>query len=688
MIRFRVGQAWKREALGPGGPRDAFAFELDGVNLLIGASEEPLVRVVGALVDTAAALLVDGERAGQVSLEDVHLELCLWRSEGQGLEVSVIDLSPPPRLAQGVVRLELPEFLEAVGRCARGLLGDLAQRGAEVGAEHELLDRQLRRLQGAVIEDLEPPAAEPWAITREAGAGLGFTLRDDAGRLGAWSRRSRAGLPPLLIDGDVTLANGQAQRGLPFLTLMGLARAATEGEVSFLRTPLPPEEIFRAGLDLCLALRTHQPALGSNPYVEALQRRCTDGLVALRQPVPDTTGRRVSSPRPTTETPLATVGELRRVRLRPGWSRTVALGEDGGRLLLGRKWVIAHSPRAAHAFTRRGQEGFRHLSSRGVAIADDGFAVLASPELVIAQAALAGSAGWLRDHDGTMLGPTLLRRGDVLITRLGRRGAVGFQAITGRELWRYEPARTQSSAMGLVGDRVLLGTDGGTLYGLDGATGQPRFQINTNLPVAHPPLAIRHRALVVLNRGDHSAAFLCNAHGDAGSVPAGAIAWTRELVLATPCPPVALRAGLFLGGGRDGRAVVVSLGARGQVLWEREVACDSRTLRLQPHDGGVIATDARGAAARLEADGATAWVLGSAGDELHHPIAPALRRQVLVLPGPVTRLVDPRGGRVLAELETSGHLLDVAVDARLSLYVLREPGTLEHWSPSAALSVL
>src|SRR3990167_7177931 len=80
MIRFRVGHSWKRETPGPGGPRDEFAFELEGINVLPGANDEPLVRIVGALVDTVGALVVDGERAGQVSLEDVHLELCFWRT--------------------------------------------------------------------------------------------------------------------------------------------------------------------------------------------------------------------------------------------------------------------------------------------------------------------------------------------------------------------------------------------------------------------------------------------------------------------------------------------------------------------------------------------------------------------------------------------------------------------------------
>ena len=44
MIRFRIGQSWKRERTAS--PVDAFGLDLDGVNLLAGASEEPLAKVV------------------------------------------------------------------------------------------------------------------------------------------------------------------------------------------------------------------------------------------------------------------------------------------------------------------------------------------------------------------------------------------------------------------------------------------------------------------------------------------------------------------------------------------------------------------------------------------------------------------------------------------------------------------
>ena len=81
-------------------------------------------------------------------------------------------------------------------------------------------------------------------------------------------------------------------------------------------------------------------------------------------------------------------------------------------------------------------------------------------------------------------------------------------------------------------------------------------------------------------------------------------------------------------------------------------------------------------------------MLGSSGDELNHAIAPFIRRKTLVVPGPVTRLVHPAGGRVLAELPTGARVLDLVGDARLNLYVLREPGTLETFVPGAALSLV
>ncbi|MDP2270750.1 MAG: PQQ-binding-like beta-propeller repeat protein [Archangium sp.] len=689
MIRFRVGHSWQREPPGPGGPRDAFAFELEGINVLPGANDEPLVRIVTALVDTVSAMVVDGERAGQVSLEDVHLELCFWRTFGNEVTVVVIDLSQPPRQVRAPIAVELPTLVEATVKCARHFLRDVEQHRGDIETELVALEKRLKRLTSAVIEERprrEAPA--PWSAVRSATGTVGFSLRDDDGRTLAWNRKTRAGLPPLLFDGELTLADGTHHAGLPFLAMMGLARSAAEGNARIGGQQVPPDQLYLAGLDLCLALRSRNPALGANPYVEALQVRCTDGLMAMRKPVPDTTMATVSPPRSTPGVPLAPVGDVRRVTLQPRWSRPVALGEEGGRILLGKRWAIVHSPHAAHAFTKAGATAFRHLSTRGVAIGEDGDAICATPERLLFYEGRGPTAQWLRDADGGRLGPHLETIDGVLVCPLGRRGVAGFARLSGRELWRFEPPRTQSITFSRVGTRVLVGTDGGTLYGIDAGDGQVRFKVKAGLPVARAPVAVRNRALVVLNRGEHSAIYLCDALSSGDTTPAGAIVWTRELILSSPCAPVWARGHTWLGGARDGRTVLVCLGPRGQVLWEKTIPCDARTLTLLPWEGGVLVADARGAATRVLPDGSAEWVLGSSGDELNRAIPITVRRRTLVVPGPVTRLVQPRGGRVLAELATGPRMLDLVTDAKLTIYVLREPGTLETFVPGTALAVV
>ena len=68
MTRFRLGQRWKREPTAA--PVDSIALELDGVNLLAGAVEEPLAEVVPSLVGAAAALRAGRRRLVQVSLPE------------------------------------------------------------------------------------------------------------------------------------------------------------------------------------------------------------------------------------------------------------------------------------------------------------------------------------------------------------------------------------------------------------------------------------------------------------------------------------------------------------------------------------------------------------------------------------------------------------------------------------------
>lgn len=692
-IRFRIGHNWKREEPGPGGPRDEFALELEGINLLPGANDEPLVRIITGLIDTVSALVIDGERAGQLSLEDVHLELCLWRTHGHDVQASVIDLSAPPRQVRAPITIDLGALVEAATKCARNFLRDVSQHREALETELVALERKVKRLGEVVLEERSVRDVSAWSAVRSAGSGasgescIGFSLRDDDGRTQAWSRKTRAGLPPLLFDGELTHTSGAIKSGHPFLQMMGLARAATEGQAIFEGQKIAPEVVFVAGLELCLALRTRNPSLAANPYVEALQVRCTDGLTALRQPIPDTSVATVNVPRATAPgIPLAPVGELRRVGLQPRWSRPAALGEDGGQILLLKKGLVVHSPHAAHAFTARGETAFRHLSPRGVGVSPSGLVLCSTPDRLTC---FQGKEPlWFRDHDGGRPGARLDEVDGVLLTLYGRRTAAGLSVLTGREIWRFEPPRTQTMTFSRIGGRALIGTDGGTLYGLDISDGQVRFRVKAGLPVVRPAVAAGKRAIITLNRGEHSAIYLCDALAPGTTTPAGAIVWTRELILSTPGTPVTARGKSWVSGARDGRTFVVCLGPKGQVLWEKTVACDARTTRLIAFEGGVIACDARGAAVRLLPDGSTEWVLGSSGDELNHAIEPLLRRRTLIVPGPVTRLVQPRGGRVVGELSTGARMLDLTADSKMTITVLREPGSIETFVPSRALAVV
>src|SRR5690606_5659379 len=79
MIQLRIGQLWEREPLGI--PLDSVGIQVEGVELLPGASEEHLTSTVPALVEAVHALVVSGQRQAQVSLSVAHLELLLTRVE-------------------------------------------------------------------------------------------------------------------------------------------------------------------------------------------------------------------------------------------------------------------------------------------------------------------------------------------------------------------------------------------------------------------------------------------------------------------------------------------------------------------------------------------------------------------------------------------------------------------------------
>src|SRR5688572_24874069 len=102
MVRFRIGHSWKRER--EKAPKDAFGLELDGVDLLAGASEERLDRVVEALL-AALIDLVDGAPFSEVALPEAHLELVLGRRDAE-VRVEVVRVGRPAKRLRGPVTVE------------------------------------------------------------------------------------------------------------------------------------------------------------------------------------------------------------------------------------------------------------------------------------------------------------------------------------------------------------------------------------------------------------------------------------------------------------------------------------------------------------------------------------------------------------------------------------------------------
>jgi outer membrane protein assembly factor BamB len=690
MIRFRLGQSWKHEG-GEAEPSDAISLELDGVDLLAGAGDEPLTRAVPAVVDALAALTLSAERAGQVSLTEAELEMCLLRKGSSEVELSVVSLGRAAKLMRGPLTLDLLELAHAAARCAEALLRDVRERSPELARSARLqhLQSHARRLLTAehakALAGVDPGAFSHLEVPRPGT--LGFRLEDASGRLLAWKRRGLAPLPALLVGGEVTAEDGRVEKGLPFLMVLEASRKAStmgENELVALGPSMAssPAEVFGLGLKLCFALSARNPALSVNPYVEALCERCQEGLAALHQPTPAllpasskakkarAVGKRLTGP-----------GALRRLRFVTRWEKETPGLEGEGELRLSVKGPLVVTAHAAMAFHTDGRVLYRRVEAGGLNVSDDGRALVTSKGRLLFFEGASKEARWLRDYDGPPLyGPVLRKRGGLLIS-LANRGVACFSELTGAEQWRVDPARAQAGHLGLYGERVLLATDTGSLLGLDLEGGITRFRIRASLPFTAAPVAGGRRLIALLARGERSALI-------AADLSTGTLQWSKELLLERPAAPVLYRGRVLLAGRRTGKTCLVAFSRGGEQLWERTLPLEGSRLFVLGHSHGALVQDSRGAAAFVSSDGQIDWVLGTAGAELPHKVSPAYARGVAVLAGEAVRAVDPRSGRLLAEVKVGPALTALAADRQLNLYLLMENGLLRALKLAAQLSVV
>jgi outer membrane protein assembly factor BamB len=671
VLTLRLGDRWRR---GQAALKDGVSLEVEGVSLLPAVDEADLVAWLRGWLDALKALVVDRVATAQVSVDAPALELCLLRRPGLTLELSVVSLEPEPRRVSSPVTIDLVELRAAVETATRTFLRGAVE--ANVPVETAVaLERKLREATGRAITPFAAQSPDPWRFS-EAGEGVAFELDDRDGRT-LLVTRGAGSLAALLTAGALRLG-GTTSNQPPFLALMAAVRRR------------PSKATWELGLSVCAALHGRHPGWATNPWVDALFVRCTEGLASVRPPTPDVTptpAPRPSSPR--TEAPLSSVGTPRRVTLTPRWARPVALGEARGRLEVGRKLVVVHAGHSAQLFSMAGKELRRAYAPRGVAAAADGTVITATEERLTCFVAEEPSARWRRHDGGLRIGPELTTaETGLMLTRLGGRGVVALESMTGREAWRFDPPRAQRSMFVEHGARLVVGTDTGDLYGVDVSDGQVRFRIRGPVASPWPISALQRDAVAVLTQSSQTVVVRFAALAGGTSAQAGAVTWTRPLPLELASAPLVLRGRIFVAGRNDGRGAVACLSGKGEVLWLRSVPLDGATASIVAFERGVIASDARGAAVRLLPDGEPSWVLGGLDEAITPRLPPRLAKGVLLVPGTSVRLLDPTSGRVIAGTPPTPELADLAVGKGLTIFTYAEAGTLTCFEPGAVLSVV
>lgn len=704
---------WKKEPEGL--LQDSFGLDLHGVDLLSKATEESLVAVVPDLVDAVSALYLGGESLAQVSLAEAHLEIGMHRRDGE-VDISVIDLGRPARLARGPIKIDLPELVTAAVQCARTLARDLSDCAPSLRsiAPVQRMLRQMHALEhGPMAAPANQPALESLSFHSGPVHPKSFELQlvDPDNLVCALGSSGRGALTSLLFGGSITFradptAPVWRSQGRPFLTALEISRqagelaraielqerkfalqlagtgAAFELDLAGERLALGPSEyrlagaelareMFKLGLAIAYLVSSQNRNQKRNPYIAGLVERCREGLVQLRVPVePSHDGvARARAERPDQRKTVNRAGQLRRLRFSKLWEKNRLGGDQPGRITLGPRGLVFASGTMACGFSPPGELLFRRTSTHGAAVSRDHWVLTASADRLLCFVGGETSARWIRDHDGASLEPELRRKGGLLIAVAGHGAVIGFSEITGREMWRVVPSRSRLLHLTLQGHRALLAADSGHLYGLDLQDGQVRYRLNAALPFIGPPIAWGKKALAMVGRRDRFSLLAIDAHR-------GTVGWRSELDLSSMSAPVTQRNRVFVAGERVGDGALLCLGARGQALWERRLHLGRGPFSLLTVGQRIIASSPRGGAVCFGSDGQIEWRLGPLQSELLWPCTPVFARGVAFIPGECVRGVDVHSGEVLAEVRSGIGLCDLKADSKLNLYLLDEDGTL------------
>jgi outer membrane protein assembly factor BamB len=710
MLRVRLGSTWKqdprlRSALARGGSAaaeaaleavDAVALEVDGVDVVAGRAEGPLVGSIEALADGVLRLLSGSGRA-EVHFSEGEIELLLARRGGSAL-VTVVAMGRPARLLARDVEVDLAELAQATREAANALEVELRALQPTAGlAAAGSLSTLVRRLDQA--RAAPGPIAPPAAPVRRrapqrkgAGPSCTFELHDDEGLLATYGGAG-ADLGSLLVPGQVTI-RGLDERVVasvaspPFLALRDLVtfagrladaarrhersaagelaapgrhatvRLEADLEAGTLQTgadtpsacPTLPlaRAICEAAVDLCGVFTARNPWQEHNAWLTQLRGDATERMAHVQELIAgDVTAaeayplRRRRVPRALPRSPLGP-GRMRRLRFRRSWSFDAGAPAGFG-LTLADDVLVAVGARAAVGLdARSGREAWRRAGAAG-AWEGAGTLFVADSTALAALDPATGRERWAFPLDAlpqrTVRG--VLRAAGGLAVVVGPGAACAVDPGARDVAWTFAPPAALELVGGAVSGFVLLGSDAGFLYALEAGTGRTAWRTRLPGPLAAPP-ALYGADCLALCRTDLGGSLLALD-------PATGRRRFEVTLDATPTGGVVPFAGLLgVAGSVAGDLVVAAVDPAGALAWEDVPPLGAGAAALAPLRSGVLATTADGACVALDRAGDPRWSRAPA-----HPVPPVdcappiVARGVALVASEQVDALDVRTGALL-----------------------------------------
>ncbi len=687
MIRLRFGQTWRRDA---GAPVDSVALSIHGMNLLVGANEEPLADVAEAWSAAWEVLTHPEGELAELTLPESRLHLVMRRLAPQSVVLQVAHLGSPARLTHAAVPVDLADLLRAWMAGVSAL-----ERELQKESRADIARRVLTALEH--VRQINPflPANAPrgpgygYRCFARDDLAFGFELWDPDERLLSLHSEGKAPLGALLVPGRVTFQlPGQAVEYSPdsiFLFALELARRAharldsrqTPNEALLDALDPPLAAVFQFGLDLAFAIELRNSAHRDNPYLRELVERCQKGLRMLRSSSPSLSSesnpaaaKGGSRATPVSTRVLTREGRLRRLKFVPRYQIRLNPPDAAVRLIpVARGGLWISSSRWAERYNGKGERLFRLESEQGVAVSPTDWAQVAEHSRHLGYFGKRKGATWFQPHDGLPLGPGLHAHGDMLFTQSETRTAVAFWAATGREAWRFSPFRSSRIHVGVIGRRAVIATDAGDMFGLSMVDGQLLYRFEAPLPFTADPIALGQAFVALLSAGERGGLVCADAES-------GKLLWTRDLPWSCISAPVVAGERVWIAGQADAGSRVLSLLPSGKPDVQASLPFTDSEYFVLPLKDSVLVTGSQGAAARFSREGKLEYAVEQAGESAWRGLPPRLARGVVFLPGDPLRALDAKSGRVLAELRGGPALTALETDNQAGVYTLDESGKL------------